>query len=262
MGAIKNYRGRVAVLRVPEEADRPLPENTSRRDARTVASSSLSRPLPFALRSTSSSSAGRHPDHSAPSVAVSGGPHLAAACCLRLRRTRRGSAMRPRAPSQTRAQAGGLARGRERDSAQGGRPGRRLPAGGTVCAGPGAGRAGERGPHRVGGRAGGTLARRGAHCPAGRRPPHGCPQYICVPGNCLDRTNNYRLPTPAADNFFPCCPWRSPRWEGVDHLRAGGGTSRTLASTLCVCVHACFQIVLHVFGVPGILFTHLEHMLA
>ena len=37
---------------------------------------------------------------------------------------------------------------------------------------------------------------------------------------------------------------------------------RTLASTMCVCVHACFHIVLHVFGVSGILFTQLEHMLA
>ena len=37
---------------------------------------------------------------------------------------------------------------------------------------------------------------------------------------------------------------------------------RTLASTMCVCVDACFHIVLHVFGVSGILFTHLGHMLA
>ena len=31
---------------------------------------------------------------------------------------------------------------------------------------------------------------------------------------------------------------------------------------VCVCVHACFHIVLHVFGVSGVLFTPLEHMLA
>ena len=36
---------------------------------------------------------------------------------------------------------------------------------------------------------------------------------------------------------------------------------RTLASTMCVCVHACFHIALHVFGVYGTLFRHLEHML-
>ena len=35
-----------------------------------------------------------------------------------------------------------------------------------------------------------------------------------------------------------------------------------LSLSLCVCVHACFHIVLHVFGVSGILGTHLGHMLA
>ena len=38
----------------------------------------------------------------------------------------------------------------------------------------------------------------------------------------------------------------------------------TLASIMCVCVcvHACFHIVLHGFGVSGTLITPLEHMLA
>ena len=44
------------------------------------------------------------------------------------------------------------------------------------------------------------------------------------------------------------------RWAGLF------SSYRTLASTMCVCVHAWFHIVLHVFGVSGILFTHLEHM--
>ena len=46
------------------------------------------------------------------------------------------------------------------------------------------------------------------------------------------------------------------RWAGLF------SSCRTLASTMCVCVHACFHIVLQVLGVSRLLFAHLEHMLA
>ena len=157
-----------------------------------------------------------------------------------------GCAWRPRPgarPGPRRAAAGGQRRGRRRQCTQVGDRGAARGRGGRAQRGRGRGR----------GRGSGD--RSGAsHVPP--PPPHVLYSMLIIGSNHLiSQTGWNRCNISLSLSLFVSVSCKT-RWAGLF------SSCCTLANTMCVRVHACFHIFLHVFGVSGILFTPLEHMLA